>query len=105
MNPVSVKTQRLIMYIPLVNVVNMFICIYNHYAVPNKKKNNLRSVGYLLSYSIPAAIGYSLLYRLVANRIPAMEPLLYALGIYLVPLIMSFGLIKFQEKYIFPKAK
>ena len=101
MNPISLKTQRMIMFVPIVNVVNIFLCIYNHYAVRVKKQRNLQCVVYLVSYSVPVTIMHSMIYRMVVDRIPFMEPLIYALGIYIVPLTTGYGLIKYQEKYVF----
>lgn len=93
------------MFIPFVNVLNMFICIYNLHAIPIERKNELKMVAYLLGYSMPIAIGYSFLYRFASGKLPLIEPLLYVLGIYLIPMIMSYGLIRFQEKYVFTKAQ
>ena len=105
MKAVSIKMQQWIMRIPLVNVATLFICIYNLHAVPIRMKNELKVVAFLLGYSVPTAIVYSFLYRCVSEWVPSVAPILYTFGIYLIPLVMSYGLIQFQQKYIFASQK
>ena len=101
MRAISIKTQRTVMIIPFINVSILFICIYNLHAVPIVRKNERKMMAYLFGYNFPAAIGYSVMYRLAENKMPAVAPLVYVLGLYIIPLIMCYSLIKFQEKYVF----
>lgn len=103
MRAISIKTQRTIMMIPIINVSTLFICIYNLHAVPIVRKNERKVLAYLFGYNFPVAIGYSVMYRLAENKMPTVAPLVYLLAIYIIPLIMSYSLIKFQEKYIFSR--
>lgn len=101
MRAISIKTQRTIMIIPFINVSTLFICMHNLRAVPIIRKNERKVFAYLFGYNFPVAIGYSVMYRLAENKVPTVAPLVYLLAIYIIPLIMSYSLIKYQEKYIF----
>ena len=103
MKAVSIKTQRTIMIIPFINVSTLFICIYNLHAVPIDRKNERKMLAYLFAYNFPTAIGYSAIYRLVENKMPNAAHWVYMLAIYIIPLIMSYSMLKFQEKYIFSR--
>lgn len=103
MKVISLKTQRTIMFIPFINVFTLFVCIYNLHAVPIIRKNEWKVLAYLFGYNFPAAIGYLVMYRLTEYIMPTVAPLVYSLAIYIIPLIMSYSLIKFQEKYIFSR--
>jgi hypothetical protein len=101
MKVVPIKTQERIMRIPLINAANLFICIYNLRAVPMGRKNESKLFPYLFGYSMPAALVYATLYRTISALIPVLVPLVYAMGMYMVPLVMGYGLIQFQKKYMF----
>ena len=92
------------MYIPFLNVLNVFFCIYNLNIIPIEKKNEFKMVGYLFGYGIPTALATYFLYRIAIKCFPSLLLFLDVLSAYLVPLIMSYGLIKFQEKYVFKMA-
>lgn len=103
MKAISIKTQRCIMFIPFINVSTLFICIYNLHVVQVVRKHERKMLAYLFAYSFPTAIGYSVFYRLAEKNKPCVAPLVYMLAIYIIPLIMSYSLIMFQEKYIFSR--
>lgn len=105
MQPVSLKTQRVIMLIPLLNVANLYLCVYNLNVIPLARKNVFRALGYVLVYTVPAWFVWSVLYQVVSGGIPALELLISAAGYYLVPMMMSYGLIQFQKKYVFESQK
>ena len=103
MKAISIKTQRCIMFIPFINVSTLFICIYNLHVVQNIRKHELKMLAYLFAYNFPTAIGYSVIYRLLDKNMPGLAPFVYMFALYFIPLIMSYSLIKFQEKYIFSR--
>ena len=101
MKTVSLKTQRAIMRIPLLNVANLYLCVYNLNVTPMERKNVLRVLGYAFIYTVPTWFVWSVLHQAVSGWIPVLERFIFTAGIYLVPMMMSYGLIKFQEKYVF----
>ena len=101
MKAVSLKTQRRNMKIPLLNVANLYLCVYNLNAIPTARKHVFRALGYVFVYTVPAWFLWSALYKAASGRIPLLESVIFFAGIYLIPMLMSYGLIKFQEKYVF----
>ena len=96
MNPISTKAQRKIMFIPIINIFNLFICLLNCCCKRIPMITFLKVYLSLFGYTLPPALVYGILLHIF----PTFEQVLTPLAIYLIPLIMSFGLIKFQEKYI-----
>ena len=101
MKEVPLKTQRRIMRSPLLNVANLYLCVYNLNAIPTARKHIFRALGYAFVYTVPAWFLWSALYKAVSGRIPLLGSVIYLVGLYLIPMLMSYGLIKFQEKYVF----
>ena len=95
MRYISTETQRKIMLIPLVNMANIFICLNNNIYMHANTKLVLKSLVYLFCYTLP--VGF--LWMLICSIVPAMADILYPLMMYVMPLCMSYGLIKYQEKY------
>jgi hypothetical protein len=89
------------MKIPLLNVANLYLCVYNLNAIPTARKHIFRALGYAFVYTVPAWFLWSALYKAVSGRVPLLESVIFFAGIYLIPMLMSHGLIRFQEKYVF----
>jgi len=95
MRYISTETQRKIMLIPLVNMANIFICLNNNIYMHANTKLVLKSLVYLFCYTLQ--VGF--LWMLICSIVPTMADILYPLMMYVMPLCMSYGLIKYQEKY------
>ena len=94
---VSIKTQKTIMFIPIVNYFNLFVWLYNY---SNMQKDNLVfliSLLVIFLHSIPLVIINIILSRLCSGIIPIIYQYLM---IYLIPMSISGGLIRYQNKLL-----
>lgn len=96
MRYINTKTQRKIMFYPVINIVNIFICLNNTLTMRTNLKQTMRVFPYLFGYAVLPGI----LWVLVVGLLPIVAKTIYPLVIYLWPLCMSYGLIKYQEKYL-----
>lgn len=96
MKLIPIRRQRNIMKIPLVNILNLPICMYNCNRLHISAALSCKMLMYLFGYTIPAGV----LYGLFLHIIPSLRYITYLFGMYLVPYAMGYGLIKFQQKYI-----
>lgn len=99
MYPISLETQRKLMYIPIVNIANLFILVYNSRCLNIKPKTTFMVFPYLFGYTIPVALFWGLLMYFL----PGLRELLYLCSLYTTPLCMSFGILKYEEKYLADK--
>lgn len=96
MNPISTDTQRKFMYIPIVNMLTTASTLFNCICVHPPPKIQLKIFPYLFGYTIPAA----LFWMILAKLLPSLQGLFSICTMYITPLAMSYGLIKYQEKYL-----
>lgn len=94
MTYISTNVQKKIMYIPFVNITNFFVAVHNCGKAQNPGKMKLRCFGFALCSLIPFTFLCSILSRLF----PVLEDFFFLFAIYTGPLIMSYGLIRIQEK-------
>ena len=96
MNMVSIDTQKKLMYIPFVNIVNFIILFLNLRCVKVSVAGLMKAFVYILGYGFPVWFAFSAAARLF----PALYLLFFFCTIYFGPLAVSYGSIKYQEKYL-----
>ena len=97
MNLISIETQRKLMYIPFLNLLNYFIWFIN--IVRAKVPTSCWAKGFwsIVVHAIPVWFVCTALGRII----PGIVAIAWICTIYFTPLAMSYGSIKFQEKYLF----
>ena len=88
--------QKKTMWIPLVNYINIFLFLIN------SKKMALFSRSWWMSYVyfFGFAIGSHMACSFVGSLLPQEPPVGGIFYLYFFPLIICYGLIKYQEKYL-----
>ena len=92
---VSIKTQRVLSLLPLLNATVLFIWLYNYRVSVNKTSIFLKSLLVLLISTIPMVCVQVLCLWLFADSQITIN-IINALAIYLIPFAMARGLILFQ---------
>lgn len=92
MRPISLKIQKVIMFIPYVNILNLFFWLYNSVFYFKAKKTFARSLWILLSTLCPLMF----FQLLVAEHFVSVGRIISYLNIYAIPLILSYRFIKYQ---------
>lgn len=93
---VSIATQKKIMWIPFVNVVNVLIFSLNCRNVKIGSHAWWMSFVYFFGYGMPCFM----LSVLLNHMVPTDSPIIAVCSGYLFPVVISHGLIKYQEKYL-----
>lgn len=93
---ISTKTQKRIMWIPLVSYLNFLFYTYNCRNLKIGTREWWMFFVYLFGYF---GIG-SLVHVGLGSIIPPKSPIITVYIWFLLPLLVSHGLIKFQEKYL-----
>lgn len=96
MYPISTKTQKKIAFIPLINISTLFFTLYNCICLRIPMKDWMKIYLFLLCSVVPSAVFWMVL----AKMVPELSPICSILTMYITPLCMSFGLIRFQRKYL-----
>ena len=91
---VSLEKQRIIMFIPYVNLFSLLIWLNNCYYWCYSVKTSLKGALYAFLHFLPVVTLQFIFIQLFPNLINIFG----YLAMYLAPLAMSFGLIRFQEK-------
>lgn len=92
---ISIKKQKIISYIPLLNAAVLFIWLHNYRIAINNSKIFAKSLLVLFASTIPLACFYRFLLWIYANSNAAVSAI-NTLGLYFVPFIMARCLIRFQ---------
>lgn len=93
---ISTRTQKRIMWIPLVSYLNLFFYTYNCRSLEIGTRAWWMSFVYSFGYF---GIG-SLFYVGLLPMIPPESPMVTVYIWFLLPLVVSYGMIKFQVKYL-----
>lgn len=96
MKIVSVETQKKIMYIPYVNILNLFIWLNNIRYMDVPYNGVPKTLLILFINSIPLVLIQSIL----VNTFPIVGNVLSYINVYLIPLLISRGLIRYQEQLL-----
>ena len=94
MKKVSIRTQKILMFIPYANIFNQFIWVYNCLVSEYPVHTGLKSLYIWLVYGLPIAIIHSVLDALF----PEISHIATFLTMYLYGVLVSFGIIRFQQK-------
>lgn len=93
MKKISIETQKKMMYIPYINILNMFIWLYNCISLKPPRNCVPKTLTILFVNSLPLL----LLQIILSNIWPAVANILTYINAYLIPLLISRGLINYQE--------
>ena len=97
MNLISIETQKKLMYLPVVNILNFWVLFINLMRAKVSDGRVMKAVMYPFCHTVPIWFVCTALSRMFPGI-----AFLFGLGIvYLCPIAMSYGSIKFQEKYLF----
>ena len=97
MKTISIKTQKILTFIPLVNTIVLFIWIHNYRVSINKAKIFAKSLLVMYISTIPLAILYGVLLNLFLDQ-EAISLVINCFAIYLIPFSLSSSLVWFQKK-------
>ena len=92
--PVSVKTQRILMYLPGANILCTPIWIYNSFYFNEHISTNLKSLFIVFSSSVPLMF----LQVIVEYYWPMTGKVIGYVNAYLIPYLIGFRLAKYQEE-------
>ena len=95
---ISIKTQKIIKYIPLANFFIFHIWVYNYVNMPKKKGLLWRSIAILMISGILMSIVFSVIRRLLPESLPMLKIVFSLIMAYVEPLVIGQCLIKYQEK-------
>lgn len=96
---ISLRVQKIILFIPYVNLFIWFIWLINFNRIPRDFKKLFTTFFIAFAFGIPCIIINILLSRLFVQT-EIIEVLRTIIGVYFTPLFMGVGLIKCQEKYL-----
>ena len=96
MRPISIRTQKKLMYIPIVNLANMFIWLYNSIVLYKNINTTPRSFITLLLAVFPCY----LIDEYFVPRSPIFGTIVLTAYGYAVPVIISHCFIKYQEELL-----
>ena len=92
---INIKTQKRLLYIPIINISLLFIWIYNSSKINIKPIQFLKSLGFILK----SIVVYSL-YLIFIYFFPNLSRLGIWITIYIIAIIIGKHLIKYQSKFI-----
>lgn len=96
MKPISTAFQGRIMYVPIMNILTIFFVLYNCLALHPTTRTWVKVYRYLFGYAIPPAI----FWMIIAQLFPVLSGICSVATMYITPIFMSYGLIRFQQKYL-----
>ena len=94
MTDVSIETQKIIMFIPFINICTPLLWLNNCYYWSYSTKTSLKGFFYSAVY----AVAVILVMLALSWVFPSIFNVLSYLTMYLGPLAMGIGLVRFQEK-------
>lgn len=96
MKPIPIRVQKIIAYIPGVNLLCLAIFVYNSFCVKFTLKDYLRSWKFLV---FPAIL--LLVFReIVIYNFPAVSAVFGNICNYLILVVVGLQLVKYQERYL-----
>lgn len=94
---ISLRIQKVIMFIPFVNCFSLFIWLYNYSRTSKKLNVLLKSLLAIWAISIPFLILSILLSKIFPQSVIAHTIESFVM-LYIVPCVVGFVLIKYQKK-------
>lgn len=95
---ISIKFQRIIVFIPLINCCILFLWLYNYSKIEKNHKIFFKSVITAICYALPLVIICVVMSKLMGD-IGLTHYLLNFVMLYLVPVALGFGFIRSQGKW------
>lgn len=92
----SIESQKKIMWIPLVNIVNIVTLPFRIRGL----EIGTHAWWMLFAYAFGSFFVGFAFFRLVTMPFPQGSPIHFICNLYLFPVLMNYGLIKYQEKYL-----
>lgn len=96
---ISLRAQRIILFIPFVNCFIWFIWLLNYSRIPSNLKLFFKAFFVAIAYALPFIILNILLSRLFTQS-EAILMIENIIGLYITPIQIGLGLIKYQEKVL-----
>ena len=96
---VSLRVQRIMMYIPFVNCLILFVWLFNYRHSGKDYKTFGKSLIIILCVCAPLVVLQILFSKLLA-KFPNVIAIVDLLAIYIIPFVLGFALIKYQEKVL-----
>lgn len=96
MKPVDIKIQKIIMYIPGINIFCLSIWFYNSFFFNKIKNTRIQSLIIVITSSVPLVI----LQMIVEFYLVDVGYYLGFLNSYLIPLLMGYRFVKLQEELL-----
>lgn len=96
---ISLRVQKIILFIPYVNLFIWFIWLIKFNRTPRDFKKLFTTFFIAFAFGIPCIIINILLSRLFVQT-EIIKVLRTIIGVYFTPLFMGVGLIKCKEKYL-----
>ena len=93
---ISINTQKKIMWIPLVNFVNILMFPFSLRGL----RIGSRAWWMLFVYFIGSFAAGFVFLDLVVSLLPANSPIIAFCNLYSIPFCINYGIIKYQEKYM-----
>lgn len=94
MKPISIKAQKIIMYIPGINIFCIVIWLYNSFFYDENQSTLKQSLLIIFTSAVPLAV----LQTALGFYFPKIGEVLGVLNSYLIPLFIGYRLVKYQEK-------
>lgn len=98
MRAIPLKIQKVVLFIPVINLLLFLIWCYNDHVMKIPQKESM--IATLLA--CVSSWGVLWICKMIEVAIPLQCDYLYMLGYYLSPIAMGIILIKAQEKWLVP---
>ena len=95
---ISIRLQKILLFIPFVNCSILFIWLYNYSKMERTKISFIRSFITGICYALPFIVASIILSKLFGH-IVLIKYVLNLIMLYLVPFFLGLGLIHSQSKY------
>mgnify|MGYP003308138244 CR=1 FL=1 len=92
MKPVSINTQKRLLYIPYLNISILFIWLYNCVVTKDAASRVPKTLWIIFSSALPLSI----LQIIVVSYCPFTGNILAIINAYIIPLVIGHRLIQFQ---------
>lgn len=95
---VKIRIQKIIMFIPIINVLPLFFWVITFMKTDLKTSVFMKSLGIIFTGMLIVVIPVMVLNYGIGKDSWFIENLVTPIHMYLTPLVMDFGLLRFQHK-------
>ena len=96
---ISLHTQHIMMYLPFINALILFVWLFNYHNSERRLKVFGKSLIIIFCVTIPMGVLHILFSKIFAEFSIVLTVSNY-LFIYLIPFVLGYALIKYQEKVL-----